>query len=88
MLFCRISDADEPSKAAKQKLANVLATSSRAAASDPSPLAGTILMACPYNNAKFSAQRVLRYLENLKDAGANREGNRSSFIASCYFFFC
>jgi hypothetical protein len=85
MLLCRTSDTDEPSKAAEQKPVNVLATSSRAAALAPPPLVGAGLMACSYNNARSSAQRVLRYLESLKDAEADREGNRppSLLHATC-----
>jgi hypothetical protein len=63
-------------------------TSSMAAASAPPPSVGVGLMACSYNDARFSAQRVLQYLESLKDGEADREGNRSSFNASNYLFFC
>jgi hypothetical protein len=41
-------------------------------------------MTCSYNDIRHSAQRVLRYLESMKDAEANREGNGSSF--HCYIF--
>jgi hypothetical protein len=51
------------------------------------PLAGACLTTCTYNDAKSSAQRVLQYLESLKDAEANQEDNRSSFTTSCYLFF-
>jgi hypothetical protein len=56
MLFCRTSDADEPSKAAEQKLINVLMTSSGAVASAPPPLAGADLTACAYIDVRSSAQ--------------------------------
>jgi hypothetical protein len=55
MLFCRTYDADEPSEATEQKPINVLATSSGAAASAPTPLVGAGLMACSYNDARSSA---------------------------------
>jgi hypothetical protein len=79
MLFCRRSDANEPSKVAEQKMVNVLATASGAAISAPPPLVGASLMACSDNDAKHSSQRVLRYLESLKDVEADQKGNRSSF---------
>jgi hypothetical protein len=81
MLFCRTPDADEPSKATEQKSVNVLTTPSGASASTPPPLVGADLMVCSYNDTRSSAQWVLQYLESLKDAEANRQGNRSSFTA-------
>jgi hypothetical protein len=79
MLLCRTSDAKKPSKSTEHKPANVLVTTSRAAASVPPPLAGACLIACSYNDAKHSTQWVLQYLESLKDVEGDREGNRSSF---------
>jgi hypothetical protein len=78
------STASKPSKVAKQKPVNMLVTSSGAATSAPPPLAGVGLTTCSYNDIRHSAQRVLRYLESMKDAEANREGNGSSF--HCYIF--
>jgi hypothetical protein len=45
----------------------------------PPPLAGAGLMTCSCNDARLSAQWVLRYLENLKDVEVDQEGNRSTF---------
>jgi hypothetical protein len=56
----------------------VLATSSGATASAPPPLAGVGLTTCSYNDARHSIQWVLQYLESLKDAETDQEGNRSS----------
>jgi hypothetical protein len=66
----------------------VLATSSLAAASAPPPLVGTGLTTCSNVDAMSFAQRILQYLESLKDAGDDREGNMPSFTASRYLFFC
>jgi hypothetical protein len=79
MLRYRASDADEPSKADEQQPINVLAISSGVASSTPPPSTRADLMACSYNDGRHSAQWVLQYLENLKDAEADGEGNRSSF---------
>jgi hypothetical protein len=59
VLYCRMPDADEPSKVVEQKPVGVLATSSMVEASASPPFVGTGLMACTYNDATSSAQRVL-----------------------------
>jgi hypothetical protein len=84
VLYCRTSNTGEPSKAAEQKPVGVLATASVTVASAPPPLEGVGLTTCTYNDARSSAQRVFWYLKSLKNAAADQEGNRSSFIASYY----
>jgi hypothetical protein len=39
-------------------------------------------MACSNDEARHSTQRVVQYLENMKDVGAGREGAHSSSAAS------
>jgi hypothetical protein len=58
-----------------------------AAASVPPPLVGAGLTACSNADARSSAQRILWYLESLKDVEADREGNMSSFATLGYLFF-
>jgi hypothetical protein len=50
------------------------------------PLVGAGLVACTYNNTRSSTQRVLRYLESLKDAEADREGNSPSLLQATSSF--
>jgi hypothetical protein len=52
-----------------------------AAASIPPPVVGTSLTACSNANAGHYTQRVLQYVESLKDAEADRDGNKFSFTA-------
>jgi hypothetical protein len=56
--------------------------SSTAVASDPSPSAivvkgGAGLVACDYADARASAQRVLQYLDRMKNVVDDREGSKS-----------
>jgi hypothetical protein len=88
VIYFRKSTPSEPSKATEKKYIDVLAPSSMATASAPPPLAGVGLMACSYNDARCSTQRVHRYLDSLKVVEADREGNMASFTASRYLFFC
>jgi hypothetical protein len=84
VLYCRTPNASEPSKAIEQKPVDKLMTSSMATATAPPPSVGAGLMACTYNDTRSSAQRVLSYLESLKDVKADQKGNRSSLTASNY----
>jgi hypothetical protein len=86
VLYCRTPSAGETSRATEQKHVVVLATFSAITVSAPPPT-GAGLTACTYNDVGSSAQRVLRYLENLKDVEADREGNKS-FNAPCFLLFC
>jgi hypothetical protein len=81
LINCRKSTEDKPPKADEQGPVNMQTTSSMAATSAPRPLAGAYLMACSNADARSSGQRVLQYLESMKDAEAEQEGNRSSFTA-------
>jgi hypothetical protein len=82
MIIYRKSTDGEPSKAADQQPVNVQLTPSLAVVYVSLLLAGTCLTACSNADVMSSTQRILQYLESLKDAKADREGNRSSFIAS------
>jgi uncharacterized OsmC-like protein len=77
---------DKSSKADEQESID-MQISSMVAAFSPLPLVGAGLMACSNADAMSSAKQILQYLESLKDAEANREGNMSSFAASRYLFF-
>jgi hypothetical protein len=87
MIICRKPDKSESSKAAKQQSAIVHITSLVVAASIPPPVVGTSLTACSNANARHCAQRILQYLESLKDTKANQEGNQCSFTASSFWIF-
>jgi hypothetical protein len=76
-----------PMLVSHQKQVSVLETSSMAVASAPPPSAEAGLMACSYNDARFSAKQVLWHLQSSKDAEADRKGNMPSFNASNYLFF-
>jgi hypothetical protein len=78
----RKSSEGGPSKTAKQQLAAKHAISSVATAYAPPPAGGTGLMACSNAEARHSTQRVVQYLENMKDVEAGREGAHSSSAAS------
>jgi hypothetical protein len=45
------------------------------------------LTACSNVEARHCAQRVLQYVESLKGAEANQEGNISFFTASSFWLF-
>jgi hypothetical protein len=62
--------------------------SSMAAASVPLPTTGIGLIACCNDDVRHSARWVLQYVESLKDAEAEQEGNKSSFTTSGYLLFC
>jgi hypothetical protein len=88
MILCRKPVDGEPSKAAEQQPVNVQTTPSLAVASAPPPSTGTSLTHYSNADARSSTQRILRYLESLKDAEADWEGNISIFTALGYSFFC
>jgi hypothetical protein len=56
-------------------------------ASIPPPTVGIGLTACSNAEARHCAQRVLQYVESLKGAEANQEGNISFFTASSFWLF-
>jgi hypothetical protein len=72
------------SKDVKQQLATVQTSPSVAAASAPPLVVGIGLMIYSNVEARHSIRWVLQYLESLKDAEADREGNRSSFTSSSF----
>jgi hypothetical protein len=92
---CRTPDVFEPSKAVEQKPSHALVLlSSGATAPNPSPSmtvvkGGTGLVVCDYADAGAYAQRVLQYLEHMKNMVDDREGNRSNFFKSlgCLYSF-
>jgi hypothetical protein len=63
-----------PSTTAEHQLAAELAILFVAIASAPPPMGGTCLMVCSNAEARHSAQRIVQYLENLKDVEVDREG--------------
>jgi hypothetical protein len=69
----RKSSTGGPSKATEQQLAVEQVISYVATASAPL-VWGTCLSVCSNTKARHSAQRVVQYLENLKDVEADREG--------------
>jgi hypothetical protein len=70
----RKSSTGGPSKATEQQLAVEQVISYVATASAPPLVWGTCLSVCSNTKASHSAQRVVQYLENLKDVEADREG--------------
>jgi hypothetical protein len=62
-----------PSKVVEQQLAAKQAISSVSTASAPPHVEGTCLTVCSNAEARHSAQRIVQYLENLKDVEADRE---------------
>jgi hypothetical protein len=86
VIIRRKSTDGKPSKDAEQQPVIAQTTPSLAVVSTPPPLAGTGLMACSNAEARSSAQWILRYLESLEDAEADREGNMLSFTTlGCSF---
>jgi hypothetical protein len=87
LITCRKFTEDKSSKADELKPVDMQTISLLAAIFVPPPLAGAGLMACSNADAMSSAQRILQYLESLKDVEADREGNMSSFTTLGYLFF-
>jgi hypothetical protein len=69
----RKSSMGGPSTAAEHQLAAELAILFVAIASAP-PMGGTCLMVCSNAEARYSAQQIVQYLENLKDVEVDQEG--------------
>jgi hypothetical protein len=69
------------SKHADQRSAVVETAPSVATVSDPSPLVGTGLIICSNAKARQCTQRVLQYLESLKNAETKLKGNLLFFTA-------
>jgi hypothetical protein len=94
-LCCRTPYVFESSKAVEQKPSHALVLlSSGATAPDPSPSmtvvkGGTGLVACDYADARAYPQQMLQYLDHMKNAVDDREGNRSDFFKSlgCLYSF-
>jgi hypothetical protein len=79
---------DKPSKVDEQKPVDMQMVSFVVVASVPPPLAGACLTAYSNVDAMSFAQWILRYLESLKDAEADQEGNMSSSTSlGCLFFY-
>jgi hypothetical protein len=79
---------DKPSKLDEQKPVDMQMVSFVVVASVPPPLAGACLTAYSNVDTMSFAQWILRYLESLKDAEADQEGNMSSSTSSgCLFFY-
>jgi hypothetical protein len=77
----RKSSLGRPSKAVELQPTAKQATSYAATSSAP-PMGGTCLTVCSNAEARHFTQRVLHYLESLKDVKIEREGTRSSFTTS------
>jgi hypothetical protein len=82
VIVCRKSSEGRPSKTTEQQLFVKQTISSEAATSAPPLVGGTGLTVCSNAEARHSTQRVLQYLESLKDVETDREGTHSSFSAS------
>jgi hypothetical protein len=76
------SSSGGPSKAAEPQPAAEQAISSVVTPSTPPPVGGTDLTVYSNAEARHSTQRVLHYLESLKDVEADRKDTHSSFAAS------
>jgi hypothetical protein len=88
MIICRKPAKSESYKATEQQPIIMQIKPSMAATSAFPPVAGTCLMACSNADVWHCAQRVLKYVESLKDAEVDQEGNKSSFTTSGYLLFC
>jgi hypothetical protein len=88
MVIYRKPAKSESSKATEHQPVITQITPSVATASVLPPMEGTSLTACSNADARHCTRRVLQYVENLKDADAGQEGNKSSFTALGYLFFC
>jgi hypothetical protein len=75
-----------PPKATEPQPPNEQIIPSVATASAPSSTGGTCMTVCTNVEATHSTQRVLHYLESLKDVETERAGTRSSFAASSLWF--
>jgi hypothetical protein len=84
MIFYGKSTKSRLLKATEQRSAIVQTTPSTVAISAPPPMVGTGLMIFSNAEASQSTRQVLQYLEILKDAKAEREGNQCSFTTSGY----
>jgi hypothetical protein len=82
--ICRKSTKSESSKVAEQHPAGNQTISPVAATSIPPPMVGTGLVICLNAEARHSTRQILQCLESVKDAEADREGNRSVFNASSF----
>jgi hypothetical protein len=82
MITQRKSSSSGLSKAIEPQLATEKAISSVATASAPPLVGGPCLTVCSNTEVRHSTQRVIHYLESLKDVEADREGTHSSFAAS------
>jgi hypothetical protein len=75
MTICRKSTKSESSKATEQQLAGKQTISTVDVASISPPVVGSGLTIYSNAEARQSTRRVLQYLESLKNAEAEREGN-------------
>jgi hypothetical protein len=87
MIIYKKPTKSESSKAAEHQPVITHITPYVLAASILHPVAGTCLMACSNADARHCARWILQYVESLKDAEADQEGNKYSFTVSRYLLF-